>query len=109
VKIAVRREFMENLTLDPGGEVRFDAEVLLFDKSGQKTLIRNFLFSEGPETSPINDVHIARASCAKGAKSKFGRPIRDDQVLALHSRPTPRDIFEHELRAAQRTPWLSLE
>lgn len=65
MEIAVRREFMENLTLDPGGEVRFDAEVLLFDESGQKTLIRNFLFSEGPETSPINHVHIARASCAK--------------------------------------------
>ncbi|MFZ2658408.1 MAG: FlgD immunoglobulin-like domain containing protein [Victivallales bacterium] len=56
VEIAVPREFMENLTLKPGGHVRFDAEVLLSDESGKKTLTRNFLFSQGAETSMVADV-----------------------------------------------------
>ncbi len=56
VEVAVPREFMENLTLKPGGHVRFDGEVLLSDESGKKTLTRNFLFSQGAETSMVADV-----------------------------------------------------
>jgi hypothetical protein len=56
VEIAVPRGFLENLILKPGEEVRFDAEVLLSDASGTKTLLRNFLFSRGPEVSMVNDV-----------------------------------------------------
>jgi hypothetical protein len=56
VEIAVPREFLENLTLKPGGHVRFDAEVLLSDGTGSKTLTRNFLFSRGAEVSMVADV-----------------------------------------------------